>query len=79
MLHIEEYVGIIVGMRPTRRVKAPANADQPRGALFHGLKRYIEAREIDANDVRIVTAIDTGQVDGTARPARRWYDVTYEA
>ncbi|MCV7028333.1 hypothetical protein [Mycobacterium sherrisii] len=75
MLHIEEYVGIIVGARQPHRTQAAANPAQPRGALFHELKRYIEAHEIDVDDVRIVNAIDTGRVDG----ARHWYDVTYEA
>lgn len=79
MLHIEEYVGIIIGARQTRRTRALANPDQPRGTLFHELKRHIEAHDRAVDDVRIVSAIDTGQADDTHQPVRHWYYVVYEA
>ncbi|SPM36556.1 hypothetical protein MRAB57_4397 [Mycobacterium rhizamassiliense] len=78
MLHIEEYVGIIVGVPQPHRAKALANPDRPHGALIHELERYIEAHH-DVTDVNVVSATDTGQADTTHKPVRHWYQVTYEA
>ena len=79
MLHIEEYVGIILGVPQTRRAKALANPHQPHGALVHELERYIEAHNPDVTDVNVVSATDTGQADkairrsgiGTKSPTKR--------
>jgi hypothetical protein len=79
MLHIEEYVGIILGVPQTRRAKALANPHQPHGALVHELERYIEAHNPDVTDVNVVSATDTGQADKSHTPLRHWYQVTYEA
>lgn len=78
MLHIEEYVGIILGAPQPHRAKALANPEQPRGALIQELQRYIEAHH-DVTDVNVVSATDTGQADTTHKPVRHWYQVTYEA
>lgn len=79
MLHIEEYVGIILGVPQTRRAKALANPDQPHSAVIHELEGYIKAHHPDTTDVNVVNATDTGQADKTHQPVRHWYHVTYEA
>lgn len=79
MLHIEEYVGIILGVPPTHRAKALANPDQPHSALVHELERYIEAHNPGVTDVNVVSATDTGQADKSHKPVRHRYQVTYEA
>jgi hypothetical protein len=79
MLHIEEYVGIILGVPQTHRAKALANPDQPHSALIHELERYIEAHNPGATDINVVSATDTGQADMAHKPVRHWYQVTYEA
>jgi hypothetical protein len=43
MLHISEYVGIILSVPRTRKTKALANPAQPHSALLHELERYIAA------------------------------------
>ncbi|MCV7413133.1 hypothetical protein AWC05_11205 [Mycobacterium florentinum] len=78
MLHIEEYVGIILGVARTHRAKALANPDQPHSAVIHELQRYIEAHNPGATDVNVVRVTDTGQADKTHKPVRHWYQVTYE-
>jgi hypothetical protein len=79
MLHIEEYVGIILAVPQTHRAKALANPDQPHSAVIHELERYIEAHNPDATYVNVVSATDTGQADKSHKPVRHWYQVTYEA
>jgi hypothetical protein len=78
MLHIEEYVGIILGVPQTRRAKALGNPDQPHSALIHELERYIEAHNPDVSYVNVVSATDTGQADKSYKPVRHWYQVSYE-
>lgn len=78
MLHIEEYVGIIVDAPKTRRGRALANPNQAHSAVIEELRRYIEAHHPDATDVHVVSATDTGQADQTHEPVRHWYQVTYE-
>jgi hypothetical protein len=78
MLHINEYVGIILSVPRTRKTKALANPVQPHSALLHELERYIEAHNPDLADVNVVSATDTGQVDKTHKPVRHWYYVEYE-
>jgi hypothetical protein len=78
MLHINEYVGIILSVPRTRKTKALANPAQPHSALLHELERYIEAHNPDLADVNVVSATDTGQAD-KHKPVRHWYHVTYEA
>jgi hypothetical protein len=77
MLHIEEYVGIILGVQP-HRTKALANPDQSHSALIHELERYIEAHD-GVTDANVLSATDTGQADKSHKPVRHWYQVTYEA
>ncbi|MEZ0352500.1 hypothetical protein [Mycobacterium sp. pR1184] len=79
MLHIEEYVGIILGVPRTHRVRALANPDQPHSAVIHELQRYIEAHNPDATYVHVLSATDTGQADTGHKPVRHWYHVSYEA
>lgn len=79
MLHIEEYVGIILGVPQTHRAKALANPDQPHSAVIRELERYVEAHHSDATDVNVVSATDTGQADKSHQPVRHWYHVIYEA
>jgi hypothetical protein len=79
MLHIEECVGIILGVPQTHRAKALANPDQPHSALVHELERYIEAHNPDVADINVVSATDTGQADKSHKPVRHWYQVAYEA
>lgn len=79
MLHIEEYVGIILGVPQTHRARALANPHQPHSAVVHELQRYIEAHNPDASGVNVVSATDTGQDDTSHQPVRHWYHVTYEA
>jgi hypothetical protein len=79
MLHISEYVGIILSVPRTHRTKALANSAQSHGALLHELERYIEANNPGVTDVSVVSATDTGQVDKSHRPVRHWYHVEYEA
>jgi hypothetical protein len=63
----------------TRTAKALANPDQPHKALMHELERYIEAHNPGVTDVNVLSATDTGQSDKAHKPARHWYQVTYEA
>ncbi|MEB3981471.1 hypothetical protein OQ968_09370 [Mycobacterium sp. 663a-19] len=79
MLHISEYVGIIVSVPRTHRTRALANPAQPRGALLRELERYIEAHNPGVTGVSVVGATDTGQPDRSRRPIRHWYHVEYEA
>jgi hypothetical protein len=79
MLHIEEYVGIILGGPQTHRAKALANPDQSHGAFIAELERYIQAHHPEADDVTVVSVTDTGQIDETRRPVRHWYHVAYYA
>src|SRR6516164_2301493 len=79
MLHIEEFVGIILYVPRTRKAKALANPSQPHSALLHELERYIQAHDPDATDVNVVSATDTGQADTSHKPVRHWSRVRYEA
>lgn len=45
MLHINEYVGIILSVPRTYRAKALANPAESHGALLHELERYIAAND----------------------------------
>jgi hypothetical protein len=78
MLHINEYVGIMLSVPRTHKTKALANPAQPHSALLHELERYIEAHSPDLADVNVVSATDTGQLDKTHKPVRHWYHVEYE-
>ena len=78
MLHINEYVGIILSVPRKHRTKALANSAQSYGARLHELEHYIEANNPGLTDVRVVSATDTGQVDKSQRPVRHWYHVEYE-
>ena len=79
MLHIEEYVGIILGAPQSHQAKALANPDQPHSSVIRELGRYIEAHLPGATDVKVLSATDTGQVDKSQHPIRHWYQITYEA
>jgi hypothetical protein len=63
MLHIEKYVGIILGAPQTHRAKALANPDQPHSAVIRELQRHIQAHNPDMTDVNVVSATDTGEGD----------------
>ncbi|OBA60490.1 hypothetical protein A5647_13730 [Mycobacterium sp. 1100029.7] len=79
MLHIEEYVGIILGGSRTRRARALADPDQSHVAFIEELARYIEAHHPEAEDVTVVSVTDTGQIEQSQGRLRRWYRVAYQA